>query len=154
MAKNFDVKINVIFPHITKSMPVKDSKRIQETTFFKYEPQKSIAQTEGSLSFEKIEEQTNEQKMDELNQELEGLKNDFKRLEDQSNKAFKNYAFSYDVNDVKNEALRTAEEAIFGTATGIITQDKYKKVLNLMSAIDELIMEKTIDNGGTLNVAS
>lgn len=151
--KSFDVKINVIFPHITKSMPTKDSQRIQQTTFFKYEPQKSVAQTEGSLSFTTEEEETNEQKMDNLNIELETIKGDFKRLENQADKAFKNYAFAYDINNTQNEALRNAEEAIFGSATGIITQDKYKKVLNLMSAIDELITEQTIENGGSLNVA-
>lgn len=152
--KSYDVKINVIFPHITKTMPDKDSQRIQQTTFFKYEPQKVLPQS--TVAFQEIipVEQSNEDKAEEIFQQLEDLQGEFKRAENFAGQGLQGLVYTYDINDPVNESLVIAETAIFGVATGIITYDKYKKLLNLISVVDEMILDATIQNGGNLNVAS
>ena len=150
--KSFDVKINVVFPHVTKTMPTKDSDRIQQTTMFKYEPQKTVAQPELLSTVSATEVENNNDRLSRVNDELEEIKTDFIAMEEKANIAFKNYSYTYDVEDPRNETLKNAEEAIFGIATGIITQAKYKKVLDLISAVDSKLVDLTIQNGGGLNV--
>lgn len=152
--KSFDVKVNVVYPHISKTIPVKDSDRIQTTNFFKYEPQKAVQQPDLSLYQppDDGEVQTNESRMKKLDAQLEQMQDDFKRLEDKTEKAFKDYVYEYDLLDPASEDIANAEEAVFGIATGIITQAKYKKVLELLDTVDEMIVDGTIENGGTLNV--
>ncbi|MDD3412452.1 MAG: hypothetical protein PHY47_00465 [Lachnospiraceae bacterium] len=150
--KIFDVKINVVYPHITKTIPAKDSERIQQTTFFKYEPQKSVAQPELLSAVATNEPESNNDRLARTNEELEEIKNDFIRMEEKANNAFKNYSYTYDIEDPRNEGIRNAEEAIFGVATGTITQAKYKKVLDLISAVDSKLVDLTVSNGGGLNV--
>lgn len=152
--KYFDVKINVIFPHISKTIPDKDSERIQTTNFFKYEAQKAVQQPDLSI-FSPVEEdetQSNEDRVKGIDAELEVMEDDFKRLEDRADVAFKDYVFVYDVTDPAFEQLKEAEEAIFGVATGRITQDKFTKVLDLIDVIDEVVIDATIENRGELNV--
>lgn len=154
--KSFDVKINVVYPHISKTIPEKDSERIQTTNFFKYEAQKAVQQPELSLYQPSSinEPETNETRMKKLDTELEEMESDFKRLEDKTEKSFRDYVYKYDLKDPGTEAIANAEEAVFGVATGLITQDKYKKVLELLDTIDEMLVEATIENQGTLNVGS
>lgn len=150
----FDVKINVVFPHISKTIPEKDSERIQTTNFFKYEAQKSVQQPDLALFAPQEEEvdETNEDRVKRIDNELEVMEDDFKRLEDRADKAFKDYVFVYDVTDPAFEQLKEAEEAIFGVATGRITQDKFTKVLDLIDVVDEMVIDATIENRGELNV--
>lgn len=150
----FDVKINVVFPHISKTIPTKDSERIQTTNFFKYEAQKSVQQPDLNLfsTQEEPVEESNEDRVKRIDSELEVMEDDFKRLEDRANQAFANYVFVYDVTDPAFEQIKEAEEAIFGVATGRITQDKFTKVLDLIDVIDEIVIDATIENRGELNV--
>jgi hypothetical protein len=152
--KSFDVKVNVVYPHISKTIPEKDSKRIQTTNFFKYEPQKAVTQPDLSLYQppEEKEAETNETRMKKLDGKLEEMESEFKRLEDKTEKSFQNYVYTYEIDDASTEAIANAEEAIFGVATGIITQAKYKKVLELLDTIDQMLVDATIENGGKLNV--
>lgn len=153
--KSFDVKINVIYPHISKTIPDKDSDRIQTTTLFKYESQKSLEQPDAAL-YQPEEDETvsNETRVKKVDEELEQMESDFKRLEDKTESAFANYVYEYDITDPANEALASAEEAIFGVATGIITQAKYKKVLELLDSLDDMLIDATIENEGKLNVGA
>jgi len=153
--KSFDVKINVVYPHISKTIPEKDSERIQTTNFFKYESQKTVQQPDLSLYQPDSEEEakTNENRLEALDGELEQMEGEFKRLENRADKAFANYVYEYDLTDPASEDVANAEEALFGVATGVITQAQYKKVLELLDVLDEVLVDATIANGGTLNVS-
>lgn len=156
ISKTFDVKVNVVYPHISKTIPEKDSTRIQTTNFFKYESQKSVQQPDLSAyqPEDSVESETNETKVKKIDEELEQMEDEFKRLEDRADLSFQSYVYEYDPTDPANELIASAEESIFGVASGAITQDKYKKVLQLLDAVEDMLIDATIENKGTLNVGA
>jgi hypothetical protein len=152
ISKTFDAKINVIFPHISRSIPSKDSDRIRATNFFRYESQKTVQTQGGSVAAIEEVELTNSSRLDIIDSELKELKKDFKKIEEHADKAFEGLVYTYNVQDESNEHIENAERNIFGDATGLITFSKYKQAKELLEAVDEIIRERMVRDGGEFNV--
>lgn len=148
--KNFDTKITVIFPTISRTIPLKDSNKIRETNFVKYEPQKAVTQV--AVSSAVIEESPSNWMTDAI-KDMSELESDFARIEDVADKQLRDKIFKYDIKDPRNDALLEAEMEIFGQVTGVITYDMFKEVLLLKDVVQEMISNHTIENGGFKIVA-
>lgn len=150
--KSFDVKIKVYYPHLSHSIPQKDSRRIQSTNFNKYEPQKTIESTVRSV--ETPVRETEVSLMERITDEYKSLENDFSRLEEKAGDRLKSLVYNYDPSIPGSDAMMEAEVSVFGTASGRITFDMYKQALGLKEAIDELMQEEALDNDGELKVVA
>lgn len=155
VTKEFDVKIRVVLPRLTKGISTQDKERIEAKTLFKYEPQspvqqpmaaQSSSQDESEISLTELREQALE--------EMRDLSKDFKKMRDAAGKRLASVEFKYDVDAVENESYRDAEEGLFGIATGVIGYDKYLKVQEYSKKIDEEIRRRLIANGGTLDAVA
>lgn len=152
VSKSIDVKIKIVYPQISRTIPNKDSAKIRETNFAKYEPQKTIAAVQSTAAVFTPKQEEDEWTKSITN-EMKELEYDLARLERMADKKLKDKKYTYDVKDPKNDPLLEAEKAIFGSASGVITYDMFKEVLCLKDAIDQMVAEETIVNGGFKFVA-
>lgn len=149
--QSFDVKINIIRPYITKNLSADDITRISETTNLKYESLKTITpqaffdEDAGLSDTEVISE------IDKRVKELNELIQEFDDLEEKATRAMNKIVFTYDVSDPANEFIANAERAIFGSASGVITFSKYKKLMEFEEIINRELQERMVNNNGVLD---
>lgn len=155
VTKEFDVKIRVILPRLTKGISAQDKERIEARTLFKYEPQSPVQQPVAAQS---SKDDGQEISLTELReqalQEMRDLSKDFKKMRDAAGKRLASIEFRYDPEAIENESYRDAEEGLFGIATGVIGYDKYLKAQEYSQKIDEEIRRRLVANGGTLDAVA
>ena len=148
IVKNFDAKIRVVYPYITKGISDSDSERINRNTLMKYEPQKTIVSPTSISATEKPVAQ--EERVKDLMKSLHTTHKKMGQLKKIGKKGIENVVYEYDVDDLDNEMLGDAEESLFGAATGKITFAKYQRALAYSRLIDAEIRRRTVANGGSL----
>lgn len=154
LEKSFDVKISIIRPYITKEMKDSDLSRINQTTNLRYESLSIVGPQSLGSGLSEMEEEEVLSYLDESIKELDEIYNRFDDYSKRSEEAIKNIVFSYDVSKEENEITANAERSIFGSATGLITFQKYKKLIELEEILNREIQERMIDGGGTLDVVA
>ncbi len=148
------MKISSIYPHISHTIPKKDSTRIQSTNFTKYEPQKTVTTAQIDIPTSSPVDITDKEWRANITKEYEELEEGFGRLEDRAREKLKNIVLEYDVEAPENDALLDAEMAVFGTSTGRVTYDMYLQSLDLKEALDILRQEEAVMNNGELKSAA
>ena len=152
ISKSFDVKISIVRPYVTKNLSQDDLFKINETTALKYESLKSTAPQGLAETSELSDEEVSNYLADSV-KELDDIYDNFDDLTKQAEKELNSIVYTYDVTLPENELIANAERALFGSASGVITFAKYKKVLAFEQIINREISEQMINNNGVLNVA-
>jgi hypothetical protein len=149
---SFDVRINIIRPFITKNISENDLGRITQNSALKYESLKTNV-TQGSLdSGEDTDELSPMDKLDESIKQMDSIYDDFNNLAEMAERDLNKIVFTYDPSLEENELIANAERELFGSASGVITFQKYKKVLAYEQILNREMSEKMVNNGGMLNV--
>jgi hypothetical protein len=150
-SKNFDFKIDIVFPFLTKDLKDKDSDKINATGNFTFVSRPQVDTAVGpitSLNFEKISDKNDTVKR--LKNGFASILGDIERIEKAMEAKARHITLKYDPELSENEALAEAEESIFGLASGNITYGMYKEVLDFENKIDKYISHQSIENGGVL----
>jgi hypothetical protein len=151
---SYDVKIVVVRPFITKNLSDTDLSRINKTTTLKYETLTTNAPQAIGSGFSVIDDEEVLSALDQSIAELDEIHDEFDDLAKRAEEALKNIVYTYDITLPENELTAQAERDLFGSATGVITFEKYKKLMELEDIINVEIQERMINNGGKLDVAS
>lgn len=154
ITQSFDVKITIIRPYITKDLSNEDISRIRQTTNLKYESLKTLT-PQGTKQIEELP--TDEEVLSYLEQsvnELDQIHKDFDDLTTRAEESLNKIVYTYDVSNPDNEITANAERTIFGSASGVITFAKYKKLIEFEEILNREIQERMINNGGTLDVVA
>jgi hypothetical protein len=151
ISASFDVKISIVRPFITKDLSFDDITKIKESTTLKYETIQTKT-PEGSLEVEEDTEDEIQNNFDKELNKLEELYQGFDAASKRAEEAMKKIAFTYDTSDPALESLADAEATVFGSATGIITFEKYKKLLAYEDVINRELQESMVESGGQLDV--
>jgi len=147
VTKNFDVKISVVHPYLTRNISEKDSERISRNTLFKYEPQKAIETPQLASQSVADEEESSADVAAKLIQRFKDIYDGFDTLREKAANRLSDIVYEYDVTVLENEAIAVAEESIFGAATGTITFKKYKQAIELSELIEEEIRRRATLQG-------
>lgn len=150
--KFFDIKINIVRPYITRNISDSDSLKINQTTSLKYETLKTLAPEGVAVTSELSDEEVSGDLLD-LSKRLDKLCESFEDMMARAEKTLKQIVFTYDVTLPENETIANAERNIFGSASGVITFEKYKKVLDFEEILNRELLERMIENNGVLDVA-
>ncbi len=152
ITQSFDVKISIIRPFITKDLSRDDFDKITQTTTLKYETPKTKT-PQGALSGPPLSDEEVGSYLADSIKELDQIYDEFDDLAAKAEKDLNKIVYTYDVALAENEMIANAERALFGSASGVITLSKYKKVLAFEQIINREIQEQMISNGGILDVA-
>jgi Asp-tRNA(Asn)/Glu-tRNA(Gln) amidotransferase C subunit len=152
IAQSFDVKINIIRPYITKNLSQNDLQKINQTTALKYQAQKTTSPQGALEDITTSNEEVSNYLVDSV-KELDEIYDSFDDLSIQAEKDLNKIVYTYDINLAENELIANAERILFGSASGVITFAKYKKVLAFEQIINREIQERMVNNGGILDVA-
>lgn len=148
---DFDVKIRVVFPFLTKSLPKDDNQRINATGNFNFEPPPQVDTATGStVGTSPIQETNKEERKEELRTGLINLLERFDKIQSAMEKRSKHITMEYDPEITENEVLANAEIEIFGSASGSITYKKFEEVLAFHEKINKYIAHLSIENKGTV----
>lgn len=152
--KSFDVKINVVYPYLTKNISKKDSERISRSTLFKYETQKNI--TSSKMAAETIvSEEGSEKKVTErLVKRFKTIYDNFDQMGQIAERKLSEIVYEYDPANLEHEAITDAEEGIFGVADGQVTFENYRQAIELKKIIQEEIARRAMLEGGKNSVAA
>ena len=154
ITQSFDVKISIIRPFITKNLSDQDNSRIVQTTNLKYESLKTLT-PQGIKSDEALP--SDEEVFNYIKQsvdELDLIHDSFGELAAMAEEALNKIVYTYDVEDPDQELTAEAERTLFGSATGIITFAKYKKLAEFEEILNREISERMTNNGGVLDVVA
>ena len=155
VTENFDVKIRVIFPFLTKSLPTDDSTRINATGNFNFEPPPQVDTAQGAVvSQSSVKEISKPERVQNLKTGLDELMDDFDLIQKVMRKRAGHIALNYDPELTKNEALASAEMDLFGASSGRITYAMFEEVLAYHEKINKYISHMSIENGGPLDAVS
>jgi len=152
ISENFDVRIRVVFPFLTKSLPKDDSERINATGTFNFDPPPQVDVAQGqAIGASPVKETSPKDRAKNLKDELVDLLAGFNRIQEAVRRRSQHITFKYDPELAENEALANAEADLFGTASGAITYDMFDKVMEYNEKIDKYISHLSIENEGVLN---
>lgn len=155
VTETFDIKIRVVFPFLTKSLPTDDSARINATGNFNFEPPPQVDTAQGAVvSQSSVKEISKPERVQNLKTGLNDLMADFDLIQKVMKKRAGHIALNYDPELTKNEALASAEMDLFGASTGRITYAKFEEVLAYHEKINKYIAHMSIENGGPLDAVS
>lgn len=152
ITKMIDVRINIIRPFITKNIADDDLSRITQNNNLKYESLKSTT-PQGSIKEELF---TDSQSLNALTNsiiEMDSIYDEFEDLAAIAERELNKIVYTYDISLEENEMIANAERILFGSASGVITFAKYKKVLAYEQIVNRQISETMVNSGGTINVA-
>lgn len=151
VSEKFDVKIRVVFPYLTKSLPKNDNERINATGNFNFNPPPQVDTAQGSiLGSSPIREINNEERVSNLKDGLDNLLGEFDKILEVIKKRASHFTLVYDPELTENEALANAETDLFGLASGKITYAMFEQVLAFEEKINKYISHLSIENGGTV----
>jgi hypothetical protein len=150
--KSFDVKINIVRPYITKNISEADFAKISQTASLKYETLKTTA-PENTLSTSELSDEEGAGNLSVLSKRLDKLCENFEDLMERAERSLKEIVFTYDPSSPENELIANSERDIFGSASGVITFGKYKKILDFEEILNRELLERMIENNGVLDVA-
>ena len=151
----FKVKIRVVFPYRTRTLPEKDNERINAVGGFNYQPPPTVESASAELlNGSSFEPRTQKEKVQELKDGLRSLADRFEKLLNLARKRSKHISLEYDPELTANESLASAEMDIFGSSSGVITYDMFEKTILFKEKINKYISHLSIENEGRLsNVA-
>ena len=140
ISEDFDVKIRVIFPFLTKSLPADDSERISATGTFNFDPPPQVDTAQGAAVNEnRVKETPAADRVTSLKGELEDLLAGFDRIQEAMKKRSNHIILRYDPELTQNEALANAEADLFGVASGKITYQMYEQIVEYQEKINKYI---------------
>lgn len=149
---NFDVKIRVVFPYLTRSLPKNDNDRINATGNFNFNPPPQVDTAQGLiLDPNPVKELSNESRIENLKTGLDNLLDDFDKIQEAMRKKASHLVLVYDPELTENEPLANAEKELFGSASGRITYKMFEEVLAFQEKINKYISHLSIENRGTLS---
>jgi len=155
VTNNFDVKIRIVHPLLTKPLPSTDRNRIQATGSFTFEPPPQVDVGQGPVSsLDLRQDEALEDKIQSVRNGLEKAIDDIDRLEELLRKRSGHITFRYDAELADNEDIALAEEDIFGFASGAITYDMYMGVLKFEEKINKFISHMSMENEGAFRVSA
>ena len=152
ITEDFDIKIRVVFPYLTKSLPKDDSDTITATGNFNFEPPPQVETPIGATTTSSPIKGINPSaRADTLKSNLNSLAADFDNIQEAFRKRAKHIALKYDPELAQNESLANAEISIFGFASGEITYEMFDLVIDYENKIDKYISHMSIENEGVLS---
>ena len=155
ISEDFDVRVKVIFPFLTKSLSDSDSERINATGTFSFDPQPQVDTTESvQATTQEVKEANPTDRIENLTEDLCTLENRFERIEQTFAKRASHIVLEYDPELSENESLANEEHDIFGVASGKITYNMFREVLKYQEKINKFISHKSIENAGALSGAA
>lgn len=152
ITQSFDIKISIVRPFITKDLSRDDFNKITQTTILKYETPKTTS-PQGVLEGPPPSDEEAGNALADSIKELDKVYDEFDDLSARAEKDLNKIVYTYDVSLPENEMIANAERALFGSASGVITLSKYKKVLAFEQIINREMAEQMTNNGGILDVA-
>lgn len=151
VSENFDVKIRVVFPFLTRSLPKNDNDKINATGNFNFTPPPQVNTAQGlAVSENLVKAPSYSDRISNLKNGLSGLMNDFDKIQDVIRKRCKHIVLVYDPELTENEALANAEIDLFGVASGRITYEMFEQVLSYQEKINKYISHLSVENGGAV----
>jgi hypothetical protein len=155
VSENFDFKIKVVFPLLTKSLTDDDSSRITATGNFNFEPPPQVDTAQGqSVGESPVTQKEPNERVETLKSEFKDILGDLDLIEDAMKKRSGHITFKYDPELAENEVMANAEEALFGIATGSITFDQFLEVIKYQRKINKYISHTSIENEGLFTGAA
>ena len=155
ISDNFDVKIRVVFPFLTKSLNTDDSSRINATGTFNFSPPPQVDTAQGTaVQSSPVKATPVQERARVLKGDLEDLLAGFNRIQEAMRSRAQHIVLKYDPELAENEALANAEVDLFGFASGAITYNMFNQVLDYQQKIDKYISHLSIENEGVLSAAS
>jgi len=153
ITQNFDVKIRVVHPFLTKSLSDSDTTRIAATGTFTFTPQPQVDTAQASLASEGFEQDDALQdKVEKVKGDLLKAIDDISRIEEAIRKKAGHITYNYDPELAENESIANAEEDIFGVASGRITYDMYVATLKFEEKINKFIAHMSMESDGEFSV--
>jgi len=156
ITENFDVQISVITPKVTKNLKKRDLDRLTATNNIKYTAQKSTDASSSPLINNQVYSVDDEVKSDAdyLLDEFEDILGEIERIQSVVDKRSKDLYIEYNPYSAENEALAQAEETLFGYASGKITYEMYKQVIEYNERINKYLSQKSINSNGGVSLAA
>lgn len=152
VSEDFDVKVRVVFPFLTKSLSTDDNQQINATGNFNFEPPPQVDTAQGLGTGESpVTETTAEDRAEGLKNDLGDLLKRFNRIQEAMKKRSQHIILRYDPELTENEALANAETDLFGVASGAITYAMYEQVIGYEEKVNKYISHLSIENEGVLN---
>ncbi len=157
VSENFDVRIKVVFPFLTKSLPKDDSERINATGTFNFEPPPQVDTAQGVVvEASPVRDVNRNDRVETLRNDLQSLLEDFNRIQEVMKRKAEHIVLAYDPELAQNEALTNAEAEIFGAdefgvPSGRITYEMYEQVVEYHEKINKYISHLSIENEGALD---
>ena len=149
---NADVKIKVVFPNLTKGISSSSRAQVTDTGAVKFEPRPQVDATRvAGLQGEFTEEIPQNERVEQLGQDLDTLIDEARKILKAFKKRAKRIQLEYNPDAPVNEALVEAEENVFGTRSGTITMDMYDQMLDLEERINKWLTHQSILNGGVID---
>lgn len=155
MVQNFDVRIQIVHPLLTKSLNKQDKSTLKATGSFKFDPRPQVDVATSSLlqeNFVPAEEPSD--RVENLKTDLSSIFSDLEKIEEAIKKRAGHITLEYDPEVAENESLANAEEVIYGNASGSITYERYKSTIDFMSRVDKFISHQNVENRGVLSGAA
>ena len=152
MADNFDVKIQVVYPYLTKSLNNKDRETVKAIGTFKFEsrPQVETA-TSGAVQNNFVKAKSAADRAQTLKDKFGVLLSDLEKVEEVIKKRAGHITLKYNPELTENEALTNAEETVFGYPSGEITYARFKETIDFLSKVDKYISHQNVENQGVLS---
>ena len=139
---SFDVKISIVHPHLTRTMPGTDSAKISTNTLFKYTAQKAL----NTSTSEMVEEPAAVISAADLTQQImekaKEVRKQYSDIERVVDERLKGLVQTYSLADPDDANIAESEEYIFGTSTGAITYQQYDRCLDLVQDVAQEIQRR------------
>lgn len=149
---NADFKIKVVYPYLTRSLTKDDKTRIGATGSFRYTPKPQVDSAQSANTTANYKEPAStKERAAKLQDGLLDLLKQIEQISQSMSKRAKGVVFKYDPALAENEEYTDAEETLFGFASGVITFDMYKQILDFEEKIDRWIGHQSIENNGKIN---
>lgn len=149
---DFDFKISIIQPELTRGLPSSSKDRINLSGEFIYTPPAQINPTFSA--------QTTELKPEDVEDTIESLNGDLKEQREQIDRLLaiidqrcSHLIATYNPNLKKDEAIAEACEKIFGVADGRITYKMYAATIEKLQKLELFMGHRSIQNQGLLDGA-
>jgi len=145
--KNFDYRLVVILPTVTRGLNSDDKSELASFGGFQYTPSKIVqpAEVQPSVPIEILDYKANNEALKIKLQEDKRLLNLYA---DTIDKRCAHLTVYYDPSNPDYESVTEACNAIFGTTDGKISYNMYRDALEFQHKLDNHIAQRSVESGG------
>ncbi len=149
---NFDFKVNVVQPFLTRGLQSSSKQHINLTGEFKFTKPKPIETQNGVfLEVEPVRDLTSQEKVEQLKARLGSAFEQLDIFAKIIDKRCKDIIVSYDPSKKSEEGISGSCEKIYGSASGKITYPMYAKAIEMLHKLDQFLAHRTVQNEGALD---